>query len=330
MESNKKYNFSVIIPHKNIPHLLQRCLSSIPRRDDLQIIVVDDNSDTNIVNFEHFPGLDDPYVQVIFTKEGKGAGYARNVGLTKALGKWLLFTDADDFFNYCINEVLDEYEESNDDIIFFKTLSIDSKTYTYTDKRIYNQYIEVYKYCNDLNNSAIKYAFGAPWAKIINRNIVLINSLYFDETDISNDSFFSFMVAFHSSKICVDERALYTHTYGDNTIQTKSSFHNIQKTLTRIFVYGKISVFCKSNKLKVFQSGYCLLLLKILFFNRTYFTKTIQLLLDLGLTKSDIFFDILHLFLFFIKRCPDLLAKKLGNLCHKISSKFFFMYVVKK
>ena len=28
-------NFSIIIPHYNIPHLLQRCLDSIPRRDDL-------------------------------------------------------------------------------------------------------------------------------------------------------------------------------------------------------------------------------------------------------------------------------------------------------
>ena len=36
--------FSIIIPHKNIPSLLQRCLDSIPKRDDVQIIVVDDNS----------------------------------------------------------------------------------------------------------------------------------------------------------------------------------------------------------------------------------------------------------------------------------------------
>lgn len=38
-------NYSIIIPHKNIPHLLQRCLKSIPRRKDVQIIIVDDNSD---------------------------------------------------------------------------------------------------------------------------------------------------------------------------------------------------------------------------------------------------------------------------------------------
>jgi glycosyltransferase involved in cell wall biosynthesis len=90
--------FSVIIPHKNRPDLLQYCLNSIPRRKDIQIIVVDDNSDEDKVNFNKFPGLDDEYVEIYLTKEGKGAGYARNMGLKHAKGKWLLFADADDFF----------------------------------------------------------------------------------------------------------------------------------------------------------------------------------------------------------------------------------------
>jgi glycosyltransferase involved in cell wall biosynthesis len=89
----EEINYSIIIPHKNIPALLQRCLNSIPRREDIQIIVVDDNSDSNIVDFEHFPGMDEPCVDVVFTKEGKGAGYARNVGLSKAKGKWLFIPE---------------------------------------------------------------------------------------------------------------------------------------------------------------------------------------------------------------------------------------------
>ena len=44
--------YSVIIPYKNAPILLQRCIASIPQRDDLQIIVVDDNSDNSIVDWE--------------------------------------------------------------------------------------------------------------------------------------------------------------------------------------------------------------------------------------------------------------------------------------
>ena len=86
-------NFSIIIPHRNIHTLLQRCIDSIPARDDVQIIIVDDNSDPNIVDFDNFPGKNNPQVEIYLTKEGKGAGYARNVGLDHAKGKWLLFAD---------------------------------------------------------------------------------------------------------------------------------------------------------------------------------------------------------------------------------------------
>lgn len=48
--------YSIIIPHKNIPDLLRRCLDSIPQRPDIQIIVVDDNSSPDKVDFAHFPG----------------------------------------------------------------------------------------------------------------------------------------------------------------------------------------------------------------------------------------------------------------------------------
>ena len=91
-------NYSIIIPHKNIPKLLQRCLNSIPQRDDLEIIVVDDNSDPSIVDFGQFPGAGRSDVSFFFDKSGKGAGRARNIGLQHAQGKWLLFADADDFF----------------------------------------------------------------------------------------------------------------------------------------------------------------------------------------------------------------------------------------
>ena len=95
-----KYNFSIIIPHKNTPDLLKRCVSSIPRREDVQIIIVDDNSDEKIVDFEHFPFLGTPNATVVFDKSSKGAGHARNIGLEKAEGKWYLFADSDDFFFY--------------------------------------------------------------------------------------------------------------------------------------------------------------------------------------------------------------------------------------
>ena len=121
---HSEITFSIIIPHKNIPDLLQRCLNSIPYRKNLQVIVVDDNSDSDIVDFNNFPKWNYPNYNVFFTKEGKGAGYARNIGLRYAIGKWILFVDADDYVLPSIDTIFNEYILSDADIIYFNPISV--------------------------------------------------------------------------------------------------------------------------------------------------------------------------------------------------------------
>ena len=122
------FTFTVIIPHKNTPVLLQRCLDSIPLRDDLEVIVVDDDSDPAIVDFDHFPGKERKDTTVIFDKSGKGAGHARNIGLEHAKGKWLLFADADDYFYPEAFYELDKFKDSDYDIVYFYCNSRDGVT----------------------------------------------------------------------------------------------------------------------------------------------------------------------------------------------------------
>ena len=54
-------NYSIIIPHKNSPELLERCLNSIPERKDIEIIVVDDCSNEN-----GRPQIDREGVEIIY------------------------------------------------------------------------------------------------------------------------------------------------------------------------------------------------------------------------------------------------------------------------
>ena len=112
MTKNTSYHYSIIIPHKNTPRLLERCLYSIPTWDEIQIIIIDDNSNSESVDFSHFPGNGRKNTEVLFTKEGKGAGYARNIGLSHARGKWIIFADADDFFTADCFTILNEYMDS--------------------------------------------------------------------------------------------------------------------------------------------------------------------------------------------------------------------------
>lgn len=56
--------FTIIIPHKDIPDLLMRCLKSIPVSEDIQVIVVDDNSsEADVIFFKNKAVLSDNVIK---------------------------------------------------------------------------------------------------------------------------------------------------------------------------------------------------------------------------------------------------------------------------
>ena len=164
----KEIVYSIIIPHKNIPLLLQRCLDSIPQREDIQIIVVDDNSSSDIVDFSNFPGRNKVGVEIILTKEGKGAGYARNCGLKHVRGEWLIFADADDFFLRDFLDVLDAYRNTDYDLIVFRAESVDSDTLAPVISR-QNNYEKI---AENMDLEILKYRNDVPWAKMVSTKLV--------------------------------------------------------------------------------------------------------------------------------------------------------------
>ena len=113
------FTYSVVIPHKNCVPLLQRCLESIPQRNDIQVIVVDDVSDLSESERALMESFANDRTKVVFLTQTKFAGGARNVGLSLAEGKWVIFADSDDFFTKEAFDIFDDYRDSEHDIVFF-------------------------------------------------------------------------------------------------------------------------------------------------------------------------------------------------------------------
>ena len=181
MTKNTSYHYSIIIPHKNTPRLLERCLCSIPTWDEIQIIIIDDNSNSESVDFSHFPGNGRKNTEILFTKEGKGAGYARNIGLSHARGKWIIFADADDFFTADCFTILNEYMDSPHEVIYF----------------------------NVNPENKLRYQSQVPWGKMIRRSFLSTFHIQFDETRIANDVYFSCLVGIYAPKVTTDRRIIY-------------------------------------------------------------------------------------------------------------------------
>lgn len=229
------YRYSIIIPHRDIPNLLQRCLDSIPSRKELQIIVVDDNSSSEIVDFAHFPGNDRKEVEIIYTKEGRGAGYARNCGLEYAKGEWLLFADADDFFLPGFLDILDGYVHSNYDIITFRTVSVDSDTLAPVESRQSNM-LDI---SENMDMDKLKFRNDVPWGKMIAHRLVQEHHLRFDELPAANDAMFSAYLDYYAQKIAASSKPIYCATVRGGSLQYGVVLENL---LTRV------SVSCRYNR----------------------------------------------------------------------------------
>jgi len=299
----EKINFSIIIPHKNTPDLLHRCLDSIPLRDDIQIIIVDDNSDENIVNFKKFPGNGNNNVEIIYTKDGKGAGYARNIGVSKAIGTWVIFADADDFFNYCINEILTNYISSDSDIIFFKHNCIDSEYYTNQYRAIeYNTYIDNWLNHPEKYEYFLRYRNNVIWSKMFKRELIQKNNILFDEIHYSNDMTFAYLTGFYANSISADCRSLYCTTIRKGSIRFGK--RTIDNQLDMLYADGKRYRFLYKNKIPLSgRNSFTNTITKLFFKNKKYYTKAKLILTDLGFSSHEILWlCFLHIILYIPKK----------------------------
>ncbi len=224
-----RYNYSIIIPHKNIPNLLKRCLDSIPQRKDIQIIIVDDDSSPELVAFDNFPGVNRADTEVYFTKEGKGAGFARNIGLEHSEGKYIIFADSDDFFTSSFNEILDAHLLTDYDLSYFSLTSVISETLEPANRGIrVNYYINKALAGDEEAKDIIKYKFLYPTSKIIKHSIIKDNNIRFDEVPASNDTMFGVKVAIAARSISFSDKTLYCLTLRQNSLVTSYTYTNLE------------------------------------------------------------------------------------------------------
>lgn len=205
-------NYSIIIPHYNIPDLLQRALDSIPQREDIEVIVVDDCSDPDVVDFDHFPGRDRLNTTCILQKQKGYAGVSRNIAIGKARGKWILCVDADDFLLPNAFDAIDKYRESDADVVVFKADSCMSDNITQKGKRQDAPYLcQLIDECiaGKRDNRNLLFSYWGPVCKIVKRQFLQGNHIKFATTPCSEDVIWCTGIAVHSSKTEVSNEYIY-------------------------------------------------------------------------------------------------------------------------
>lgn len=135
---------SVIVPIYNVEKYLSDCLNSIINQTykNLEIILVDDGSTDESSTIANYYSKKDKRIKVFHKKNG-GLSDARNFGIEKANGKYLLFVDSDDFIEVTmIEELINSINEFHSDIsvcgrYIYSNEIIDEK-HSLKEKKIYN------------------------------------------------------------------------------------------------------------------------------------------------------------------------------------------------
>jgi glycosyltransferase involved in cell wall biosynthesis len=108
-------HLSIIVPVYNVEPYVEKCLRSLEDqdipKDDYEILCINDGSSDNsreiIVNLQkEFDNI------ILIDQENQGVSRARNNGIDKAQGTYMLFIDADDFIDAnCLSRILKNSDE---------------------------------------------------------------------------------------------------------------------------------------------------------------------------------------------------------------------------
>lgn len=294
--------YSYIIPHKDSIKLLLRCINSIEDKENSQIIVIDDNSknqDEIIAAIGTFSS-----VELILSKHNIGAGAARNLGLKKAIGKWILFADADDFFNEGYIHAVDKYYNSHNDIIIFDTNSRISDSLQITENRFPEWSVIIKR--RDFERS--KWVIPVVWGKLYLRRFIDENSICFDEVFASNDVMFCYKANLLAKSYLIDDYVLYCSTKNSNSLCYNINEKNI---LCRVQVLKRTNALLRSIGMNKYQYNIFSL---ILLFRRIgwkkFFCEFFRYIKNTPL--NNIFWDLIHTVVKIWSKLSKLFRKKNG------------------
>ncbi len=110
--------FSIVIPAYNTEDLTEICLQSALNqsldRHNFEVILVDDCSTDSTFQIASRLATNNENLLVTKTDKNSGPGIARNVGLRKSSGAWVIFLDSDDYLHRDALFKLKTYFDTND------------------------------------------------------------------------------------------------------------------------------------------------------------------------------------------------------------------------
>lgn len=211
---NNNIKISIIVPVYNAEKYIENCIQSIidQSHNNIEIIFVDDGSvDSSLEILNKYKSLD-KRVKVI-SKENGGVSSARNVGMNKATGEYILFVDSDDTIDpNTLKICLDRLDvKQADTVVFDYCKLIKDNLIEDSSENLKDGVIKSEKFIRDiLVNNDFNF-FTGVWRFLFSRKIIQENNIVFDNMKFAEDLIFIYKYMFKSNNILIVNKALYNY-----------------------------------------------------------------------------------------------------------------------
>lgn len=265
---------SVVIPVYNVEHYLERCVQSVLRQTykDLEIILVDDGSPDDCGEICDQLASQDSRILVVH-QQNMGLSEARNTGIRRATGDYIIFFDSDD--EWLLDDGVEKVVKACDattDLVIFKLVDIWSNgTRTLTPD------YDIAALSRMPDASAVfsyliqTQRFRAGVVQLMVRRSILVDyKIYFPSGLISEDVYWDMHLWQHVKAVKFVNINFYGYYHRAASLSTTPSIR-VDRSYDKIFSYWKEQ--CYHNCI---NAPFILVYLADLWVNRGYHYHTLQ------------------------------------------------------
>lgn len=232
-----KYRFSIVVPVYQVEAYLEKCVHSLLRQKDMEdkieILLVDDGSKDKSGEMcdafaENYPGVK------VLHKENGGLSSARNYGIDRALGTYILFVDSDDYIEDCtcqrLGKILELYGDV--DVIGFNGIE-ETESRLLKLRRFPAEKIQI---MNGQDYLRVRYQQRnmnvQSWLYCYRREFLNTNKLRFKEGILHEDVELTPRLLLAAQRVVEVPDVFYHYVVRENSISTKK---NKEKNIKDLF-----------------------------------------------------------------------------------------------
>ena len=238
-----KYSF--IVPVYNTEKYLKKCLDSLVNQTykDFEIIVVNDGSTDKSSSI--ISKYQKKYKNIIvIDKENEGLSMARNRGVQKSSGKYIIFVDSDD---YVSNKLLEEVDKKIDDsdILRFQ-IATEDEDYTKINEYHEEGFESMCGY--DAFKNLSSYHFVEPaWCYVIRKNYYIENKFSFKKGVYHEDFGLIPYVIYKARKVKSIDFIGYYYIQRNGSIMNNNDYKKtVKKAFDMLEQYKTMRLFAKN------------------------------------------------------------------------------------